>query len=374
VRECIAAACVSLVVLGCTGGQREAGSRQATSPADLLSGDLSGYALALETRPFAFPADHNSHPEFKTEWWYFTGNLEDGDGRAFGFQLTFFRYALSPQQRAGTSPWRAHQGWMGHLAVTDVAERRFFSAQRLSRAALGLAGNTAAPYALWLEDWSATADAADPFPLRLSAADRDFALDLMLTARKPPVLQGERGLDRKGPEPGNASYYYSVPRLSARGEIAIDDAVHAVQGNAWMDREWSSNALSPELQGWDWFAIQLSDGRDLMFYRLRTASGETSAYSGGTLIEADGSYRALAPEEIRLQATEFWTSPVSGARYPVGWQIEVPQEDLSLAVEALIPNQEMNLAVRYWEGAVAATGSSADGAISGRGYLELTGY
>jgi predicted secreted hydrolase len=263
---------------------------------------------------------------------------------------------------------------MAHMAITDVQTGRFVSAERFSRDGLMLAGNSANPFRLWIEDWAATAAGPDPFPLRLRADTGDASLDLNLAATKPPIGHGDRGLDAKGPQSGNASYYYSMPRLSASGALRIGDMRYAVSGSAWLDREWSTSALDPTLAGWDWLALELSDGRDLMLYRLRTNSGGSSPYSTGSLIAADGTVTTLGPADFELEAHTYWTSPATEARYPVGWNVNLPRDGLRLDIRALVPNQEMNLAVRYWEGAVSARGSHADSTVTGRGYLELTGY
>ncbi len=248
--------------------------------AALGSGDLSGFARATAPRPFSFPADSGPHPEFRTEWWYYTGNLETAAGRHFGFQLTFFRTALAPPaaratDRSAPSPsaWSARQLYLAHFALTDTAGRRFHAWSRLDREALGLAGAQASPFRVWLEDWSAESDAPGGLPVRLRAAEGDVAIDLVLASEKPVALQGDRGLSRKGPEPGNASYYYSLSRMTARGTVRAGGEALAVSGLAWMDREWSTSALGPELVGWDWVALQLDDGRDVMLYRLRRRDG-----------------------------------------------------------------------------------------------------
>jgi predicted secreted hydrolase len=339
----------------------------------LADADIAEFDRALESRPLQFPADHYAHPRFKTEWWYFTGNLDSDEGEAFGFQLTFFRFALAPslESRGG---WDSQAVWMGHLAVTDVERAAFYNAERFSRDGLELAGNARAPFRLWLEDWSTTGIRDGPFPLTLSAADSQFGIELVLDDAKGAIAHGQDGLDRKGAEPGNASYYYSMPRLPAVGEIRIGERVHRVSGEAWMDREWSSNALDPTLAGWDWLALQLSDGSDLMLYRLRTKEGAASEFSTGTWIGDDGGVISLASEDFEMRPIDRWTSPDSGSRYPIRWTVTVPSLALDLDIDAAIANQEMNLAVRYWEGAVSATGTRDGSTISGRGYLELTGY
>ena len=355
----VAVIVLSLGFTACTGDVVTSDEPESSADVSefLTTSELSGYDRAIAPRALAFPRDHSSHPQFKTEWWYFTGNLTDTQSRPYGFQLTFFRFALAPDQPQTQSAWRSRQAWMGHLAITDAANGEFIHAERFSRDALGLAGNSASPFRLWLEDWSAQATGPRPFPLRLRAGTRDAGLDLTLTAGRPPIPHGEEGLDRKGPEAGNASYYYSMPRMSVEGELHIDQARLTVTGSAWMDREWSTNSLSPELSGWDWFSLELSDGRDLMLYRLRTAAGESSLFSSGTLIGADGTAVPLGPADFVLEARDYWTSTSTGSRYPVGWSVELPAQDLQLNVRPLIPNQEMNLAFRYWEGAIIASGT-----------------
>lgn len=372
----VAAIALSLSAIACTGdvGTNDELGSSADVSEFLTTSELSGYDRAIAPRELAFPRDHSSHPQFKTEWWYFTGNLTDAQSRPYGFQLTFFRFALAPYEPQTQSPWRSRQAWMGHLAITDAANGEFIHAERFSRGALGLAGNSPSPFRIWLEDWSATATGPTPFPLRLSAGTRDASLDLTLTAGRPPIPHGEGGLDRKGPEAGNASYYYSMPRMSVEGELRIGQARRNVTGSAWMDREWSTNSLSPELAGWDWFSLELSDGRDLMLYRLRTDAGDSSPFSSGSLIGADGTTVQLGPADFVLEPQDYWTSASTGSRYPVSWNVELPTQDLQLNVRALIPNQEMNLAVRYWEGAILASGTANGESLSGRGYLELTGY
>jgi predicted secreted hydrolase len=340
-----------------------------------LSGDDGAdYARVLTSRPFEFPQDHASHPEFRSEWWYFTGNLAGSNEQRFGFELTFFRFALAPEQPVRNSVWGTNQAWMAHLSLTDASADRFVAAERFSREALGLAGSQLEPFTLRLEDWAIVSEGADLFPLQLTAGTAEGELSLTLTALKPPVSHGDDGLDRKGPETGNASHYYSFTRLQASGRIRVGQREDDVSGLAWMDREWGTSALSRSLEGWDWFALQLSDGRDLMYYRLRSELGESSPFSGGSLVAADGSRRALGPEDISLTVLEEWQSPASGATYPVSWELTIPDEQLSLEIRPLIPQQELNLTVRYWEGAIVATGVGQSPDVNGRGYLELTGY
>jgi predicted secreted hydrolase len=342
----------------------------------LGTGSPSEFERAEAPRVFDFPADHGAHPGFRSEWWYFTGNLAAADGRHFGFQLTFFRFALAPGAAERASAWATNQAWMAHLTVTDSAGRRFHVAERLARGALGLAGAEAAPFRVWLGDWEATAagSGADIYPLRLTARDEAIAIDLTLTTAKPLVLQGENGWDRKGPEPGNASYYYSYTRLIARGHINIGGAAVDVSGSAWMDREWGSSALGPDLSGWDWCALQLSDGSELMLYRLRHKDGRASAFSKAALIRPNGERRSYAAGEFAFEPRRWWTSPRTKVKYPVAWSIELPAEELSLKIDPRLDDQELDLTVRYWEGAVSASGRARSGALRAEGYLELAGY
>jgi predicted secreted hydrolase len=343
----------------------------------LGSGDLAGFARAMAPRRFSFPADLGPHPEFRTEWWYYTGNLETAAGRHFGFQLTFFRTALAPPAAgapARPSAWSASQLYLAHFALTDTAGRRFHAWSRLGREALGLAGARATPFRVWLEDWSAASEAPDGLPVRLRAAEGDVAIDLVLASDKPVALQGDHGLSRKGPEPGNASYYYSRSRMSVRGSVSAGGEPLPVSGLAWMDREWSTSALGPDLVGWDWLALQLDDGRDVMVYRLRRRDGAVDPYSTGALVAADGGTRPLAAGDVTLDARDHWTSPRSRVRYPSRWRLAIPSAGLSLEITPRLADQELIVGPRYWEGAVRVEGTDAGRPIAGRGYVELVGY
>jgi predicted secreted hydrolase len=365
----------AVLLVSCADDGRTARAR--LSLAETLAGaDTTGYARAEEPHAFDFPADHGPHPQFRSEWWYVTGNLTTSGGRDFGFQLTFFRSALSPRSPDTESAWGTNQAYMAHFTVTDVAGERFLVHERFARGAAGLAGARADPLRVWLEDWVIESDSAGPFPLRLRSAGDEVALRLELAPAKPVVLQGDAGLSRKGPEPGNASYYYSLTRLVADGTLRIGDDTLAVVGTAWLDREWSTSALGEGQVGWDWFALQLSDGWDLMLYRLRQADGGAAPESAGVLVDPAGAKLALEwGEDVLAESTGTWTSPIDGARYPAGWRIRIPRRGWSLEVEPRIPDQELDVSFRYWEGAVAARGTGEEGRpVTGRGYVELTGY
>ncbi|MEM7587472.1 MAG: lipocalin-like domain-containing protein [Acidobacteriota bacterium] len=341
----------------------------------LAGGDTEGYEAAIEPREFVFPKDHGPHPEFKTEWWYFTGHLEAGNGNRFGYQLTFFRQALAPDAPQRTSSWGTRQMIMAHFAVTDVADGSFYSAERLSRAAAGLAGAEGPPLRVWLEDWSITSTTDEVFPLRLRAESREasrFGIDLTLESLKPVVLHGDRGLSQKGDRPGDASYYFSLTRLQAQGEVTIGERVMPVTGSSWLDREWSTSALGENQTGWDWFSVQLEDQRELMIAQLRLTDGSVDPVSHGTLVEADGSTRPLVFGDFEIEVLDTWRSD-HGAEYPSRWRARIPSADLDLFIEPLIADQELDGSFRYWEGAVEAR-SASDTGERGLGYVELVGY
>ena len=373
----LAVGAIGMVVLRSGGdGAAERGVEATLAASEALApADVAGFARATAPRPFSFPADHGPHPEFRTEWWYYTGNLETAAGRHFGFQLTFFRIALAPPAaHLATSTWSSRQLYLAHFALTDTARRRFRASSRLDREALGLAGARAAPFRVWLGDWSAESETADTLTVRLRAAEGDVAIDLVLAALKPVALQGDRGLSQKGPEPGNASYYYSLSRMSARGTVRVEGELLAVAGLAWMDREWSTSGLGPDLVGWDWLALQLDDGREIMVYRLRRRDGSIDAHSAGALIAPDGATRTLAAGDVALDTLDHWTSPRSRIRYPSRWRLAVPGAALTLEIEPRLADQELIVGTRYWEGAVRVEGALAGRPIAGRGYVELVGY
>ncbi len=341
--------------------------------------NTEGFARAYQPREFVFPDDHGPHPDYKHEWWYYTGNLETAAGRRFGFQLTFFRIALAPAGRQRASAWATNEVYMAHFAVSDIAAQRFYRFERFSRAAAGLAGASGNPFRVWLESWFAESNAAaetggPDLAMRLRAGEDDVAIDLSLSSTKPIVLQGEGGLSRKSATPGNASYYYSATRLRTNGSIRLGDRRYEVAGLSWMDREWSTSALGKDQIGWDWFALQLADGRELMFYRLRRRDGTADPFSGGVLVDADGSTLALGARDIEIDVRASWQSAATRVRYPSRWRVQVPGEGLDLDVRPYLSDQELDLSVRYWEGAVAVIGTSRGAPVSGSGYVELTGY
>ena len=340
----------------------------------VLSNDVKGFARAYKPQAFSFPSDHGPHNQFRSEWWYFTGNLKNPQGRQFGYELTFFRFALKSDLPESKSAWRSNQMYMAHLTLTDVEANRFYTDERFSRAGNDLAGAFNKSYQVWLYDWSAKTEGEVDFPLRLHANSNDFAVDLLLTSPKGYVLQGNQGLSQKSPEPGNASYYYSYPRLETNGTVSIADKQFSVTGTSWMDREWSTSALSNEQSGWDWFALQLSDNTEIMFYQLRRKDGQHDSNSSGSYITADNAKIALKDHDATITPLDSWKSPHSKISYPSRWRLSVPSQALELEIVPLIKDQELNVSYRYWEGAVKLTGTKQGKPISGQGYVELAGY
>ncbi|MFI4908287.1 MAG: lipocalin-like domain-containing protein [Steroidobacterales bacterium] len=353
----------------------------------------STYAQALLPEPLEFPRDQGAHPDYRQEWWYLTGNLDSVSGERFGFELTLFRFALAPgaltpgpppvrvRSRPGTesSAWRARQIYLGHFAITDLAKNRFRFTVKRARGALGLAGAQADPFRVWVGNWqfredaASGASAADHAEWRLQAAGHGYGLSLTAQPLMPPVLNGDRGLSRKSGEPGNATYYYSVPRVSVQGTIVRDGRPLQVHGLAWLDREWGSGSLGPQEIGWDWFGLQLRDGSCLMFYSLRDRAGTEDRYSAGTWVDSSGRVRPLSRGDVSIQVLAHWTG-ADGARYPSKWRLTMPATGLDLTIRPVIADQELVTSPRYWEGAVDVSGTRAGRPLAGRGYVELVGY
>ncbi|HYM80677.1 MAG TPA: lipocalin-like domain-containing protein [Candidatus Limnocylindria bacterium] len=335
-----------------------------------------GYRMAVPSYRFEFPRDHASHPAFRTEWWYYTGRLE-GRGRRFGYELTFFRVGVNPGRRVSPSAWAPHTVLFAHIALGDEQRRRFRHHETASRPALGMAGADSSRYRVWIHDWSAEL-AADGRTHRLRARVPELELDLELVPLKPEVVHGDSGISRKSAGLGHASHYYSLTRLETRGTLVLREGAIPVRGTSWMDHEFSSDAMSPTQVGWDWFSLQLDDGRELMLYRLRLRDGGVEPASSGTWIERDGAARHLAREAFDVRATDRWTSPHSGAVYPAGWEVRVPSLGLVLTLEPTMADQELvtggGAGIVYWEGRVRIAGRDARGAVRGSGFVELTGY
>ena len=346
------------------------------SVVEILGGASSeGYERAWQPQPLVWPVDHGAHDGFKNEWWYFTGNLSDAEGRAFGYQFTLFRSAIAPQKPATDSAWSSNQIYLAHAALSDIDGQYFLYDERFSRGAMGLSGAQGEPLRFWLEDWSVSGGTdLGHFTVTIRVRAEGFTLDLALDSTKPMVLHGDRGLSAKGHTPGNASYYYSFTRLRTEGAVQFGGETFQVQGESWFDHEWSTSSLEPGQTGWDWFSLQLSDQSELMLFRLRHASDPGQDYSSGTLIGADGSVSPLQGDEFSIKVLDQWQNPASGVRYPSGWTLRVPAQDLELRVIPLQEDQEIRASFRYWEGAADVSGSSNGASVTGRGYVELTGY
>ncbi len=365
-------ATIPALLLG--GEEPQVQSRLVALADDTSVDQAAGFLRAEGPVPLDFPAAYGPHPDYQTEWWYYTGNLEAEGGRRFGYQLTFFRRALLPpaQRIERASAWAADQVYMAHFALTDLSGNRYQATERFARGAAGLAGALASPYRVWLEDWYV--EEIGPGLTRMRAGSDGLALDLVLTDRKGPILHGDRGYSRKGPQPGNASYYYSLTRLETSGSVQVAGTAYPVSGLSWMDHEWSTSGLAAGQVGWDWFSIQLDDGSELMVFQLRNKDGGIDPFSSGTYVAPDGSTRHLGRDEFEIRVEDTWRSPHTGATYPAGWTVTVPALDLTLAIEPLLADQELTVSYAYWEGAVAVEGRRAGQAVRGNGYVEMTGY
>jgi predicted secreted hydrolase len=332
---------------------------------------------AAGPRTWSFPRDHGAHSEFRTEWWYFTGNLHDGEGNRYGYQLTFFRQGVRLKPANPGNPWSLRDLYPAHFAVTDVRNGGFRFAEQITRSGPGLSGAAADGMNVWNLGWSARMRGGS---IILRAGHEGTELSLELKPRKPLILQGDIGLSRKGPGEGQASYYYSFTDLATTGTIKTPDTKMPVpvEGVSWFDQEFGSNVLSKDQVGWDWFSMHLSDGRDLMLYFLRKKDGTVEKQSSGTLVEPNGNSRRLKLGEIQLEVLGTWKSPKSGGAYPNRWRIRIPAAGIDLQLAPLVAAQELITAgstgVTYWEGAVDGKGTSASKPITCEGYVEMTGY
>ncbi|HEX2866899.1 MAG TPA: lipocalin-like domain-containing protein [Ignavibacteriales bacterium] len=347
----------------------------------MSGGDTAGYERAIAPRKFTFPEDYGPHPGFKTEWWYFTGNLDAEGGRHFGYQLTIFRTAISPDTShgtpKGTSPLRSNQVYMGHFTLTDVSDNKFYNFERFSRGAEKLAGAAAVPFHVWLEDWQISEIAGEKsngIPvIQIKAEQNGISINLTLRSMKPVVLQGDHGFSRKGPEEGNASYYYSLTRLQTDGTVKVNNDNFTIKGLSWMDRERSTSALSRNQAGWDWFSLQLSNSKEIMYYQMRLKTGAPDRFSQGVIVNEDGQTEPVRKEDVKIEVTGKWTSP-SGGEYPSGWKLSIPSKNIYLEIIPYIRDQELTVSIRYWEGAVKIKGNWDNRPVNGSGYVELTGY
>ncbi len=337
------------------------------------------FAIATEGYRYSFPRDHGAHEAFRTEWWYYTGQLTAKGGRPFGYQLTFFRRGMMREHvKTLPSQWAVTQLYLAHFAVSDLSQGRFHYAEKISRAGLGKAGADHDRLHVWVDQWRAESSATEPSTQTLQAADENLTLQLTVSQEKPLVVHGTNGISQKGSAVGQASHYYSFTRLATAGTLTIGKESFNVTGTSWMDHEFGSADLDKNLVGWDWFSLQLDNQRELMLYRLRRADGSADPVSSGTLIDREGRGQPLSIGDFTLAPTSYWTSPTSKARYPQRWRLTIPSQQLSLELAPLMAEQELSTTgstqVTYWEGAIKATGTAQGKPIHGQGYMELTGY
>jgi len=335
-------------------------------------GEVEGEGFARADRPwtFEFPRDHGPHPDYRSEWWYLTANLRAANGDEFGVQFTLFRQALRSAPVVG-GPWDGSQIYLAHVALTDVAAGTHREAERLARGHPRLAGVQAAPFRAWIDGWTLAAGGEGLDDLVLEAVTPEFALALRFDPVKPIVLQGDEGLSAKGP--GQASYYYSLPRLAAAGRIVRGGEEIEVTGAAWLDREWSTSVLSDDQQGWDWFALQLASGEDLMVFQLRRHDGTRDPYDQGLWVDVDGGGHHLTATDFTLEPLRVWRDD-RGTAWPVAWTVTLAGAGgpRRLRVEAAVDDQRMDTLLTYWEGLVWVYDEA--GQRAGTGYLEMTGY
>lgn len=333
------------------------------------------YREALPGYHYEFPRDYFDHPEYQTEWWYTTGNLKAADGRAFGFELTFFRQGVSRDEKRN-NPWEVKDFYLAHLALSDLDGGHFYHAERANRAGPGIAGASAGDGKVWNGNWSASWKGGGQ---ELIAQSEDFKFQLALKSEKPPVIHGESGVSQKAEGAGRASHYFSQTRLATSGTIEIKGKEYAVSGLSWMDHEFFTRQLEAEQTGWDWFSIQLEDKTELMLFEIRRKDGTIDTHSAGTYVDASGRASHLRWGDFSLQPEGTkWKSPVSGASYPIQWKITVPKLEISLNARTKLAQQELNgktkIAPNYWEGAMEFSGARGNTPLRGCGYLEMTGY
>lgn len=343
----------------------------------LLAAAVAAWAPALPGYHFAFPRDHASHPAYRTEWWYYTGHLKASDGKRYGYELTFFRFGTDRSPVVpGKSKWRFQDLYLAHFALSDLGGHTFTYGDRLSRPGLGLASAATDKYDVQNGTWRARLLPDGKHHLR--AREGGAAIDLVLAPGKPPVEHGAGGISKKSDCESCASHYYSLTRMPTTGVLTVGGRSLPVEGQTWMDHEFGSDQLSQQQTGWDWFALQLTDGSELMLYRLRLADGRTEPMSSGTYVRPDGTWQHLPLSTWSSAETSTWLSPHTGGRYPSGWHVKVPGQQLELDVKPAMDDQELVLggatASTYWEGAVDVTGSHAGKPLAGEGYVELTGY
>ena len=369
---------VMLLLLSCTPAATPSVQDQVpivNAPSFFTPTTQPGFITADGSRPLTFPADLGAHPDFRTEWWYYTGNLQTPNGRHFGFELTIFRVGLLPPtaELSSDSKWSSRDVYFAHFAVSDIGNDHFYAFQRYSRPGPGLAGAQAEPYRVWLEDWNITERSSGVY--QLQAEQGAITLNLTLTDEMGIVLHGENGYSRKGKNTSNASYYYSQPRLRANGSVQLNGVQYEVNGLAWNDHEFSTGVLDESQIGWDWFSLQFEEGPALMLFQLRERGGKVSDSASGTFIAADGTPQPLHKSDFDVAVLAEWRSPYTNGVYPSSWEIKIHKPECLLKVKPWMADQEINFPpITYWEGAVHFEGSCNNAPVGGNGYIELTGY
>jgi predicted secreted hydrolase len=343
----------------------------------ILSASTPVYSFdqVVPGRTFDFPKDHGSHPEFETEWWYYTGHLVSENNETFGFQLTFFRVGIHPEEgsRSPRSAWHTHSVHLAHFALTDDKNRKFYHYEKTNRESFDMAGAKNDHLHVWNGSWESRMSGSD---ILLSVKTEDVDLELGVSSLKPVILQGSEGFSRKGAEPGEASYYYSYTRLNGSGELKVKNQKYNIKAaSVWMDREFTSSKLAQATQGWDWFAIQLDSGEDIMVYQLRDKNNNPNEFSSGSYIDQEGNKTHLDHTDFQIKVLSYWKSPKSGIAYPSEWKISVRGSGKELHIKPSIPDQELitqkSTGVNYWEGRCLVY---ENGKHAGNAYVELVGY
>jgi predicted secreted hydrolase len=335
----------------------------------------SPFKTAMPGYRYEFPRDYFNHPEFQTEWWYYTGNVTASDGHQFGFELTFFRQGISPHL-ANADTWDVRDIYLAHLALSDLDGKAFHHVERTNRAGPGIAGIDEKQGRIWNGNWSVGWSGEDQI---LQATDKSFSFRLTLHSQKPPVIHGDNGVSQKAEGTGHASHYISLTRLATTGTIQVNNTAYSVSGFSWMDHEFFTHQLEKNQVGWDWFSVQLNNNTELMLYRIRRADGSVDPFSSGTYVDASGRTTHLRQDDFSLvPKNETWKSPITGATYPVHWRVSVPRLELELEATTRLGSQELvgssGAVPNYWEGAIELNGFEGKAGINGAGYLEMTGY
>ena len=333
------------------------------------------YQQALPGYRYQFPRDHFDHPAYRTEWWYYTGNLKSADGHKFGFELTFFRQGVN-RDHPKTTDWDIHDIYLAHLALSDLDGGRFYQTQRVNRAGPGLAGASEQLAQVWNGNWQVHWTTGGQ---ELQAIADNFALHLIMKSRKPPVIHGKNGVSQKSAGAGQASHYISFTRLLTSGSVELNGKTYQVEGTAWMDHEFFTHQLDASESGWDWLSLQLDDNTELMLYRFRHKDGSVDPFSAGTYVNANGQSTFLGVSDFSIQpGGQSYASTDTHAVYPIAWRVVVPSLGLDLQIATPLASQELvtpgNASLSYWEGAIAINGTRNGASARGVGYLEMTGY